>query len=212
VATGGYYIDAGSLDKVIIALKKSKGGVRDQRMAYRNIAEDAGHYVKAHAPVYRGPVDPKTPYSPGRKAGRSSALPGGLRRSVKWGATIHGPWVSAGDESTPYIYVQEFGGTSFWHRQGKGIIRAANRRHASYATMGEWGLGQGGSSGHVIYKKERNRRGYFIWNVAYRLRSRIGEHLQENLSLVLQKHGIPYEMPANADIGITPQSWKGRAA
>lgn len=207
-----YYIDAGSMDAVVVALKKSRGGTRDLRMAYRNIAEDAGRYVRAHAPVGRS----------SKKDSRQHAIPGRTRRSVRYGSTINGPWVSAGDESTPDIYLQEFGGTSYWYRGGgmHGQIRQFDteggrsykhkRRTLVARDLGSiakrYGLG-----GHVVYTKPRNRMGYFIWNVAFRLRSRIGENLQENLSLVLQKHGIPYEMPSNPELGIGPQLWEGAA-
>ena len=198
MATGDYYIDASGLEEVARALEQSKGGIRDLRVAYRNIAEDAERYVRRHVPVGTA----------SRKDGYAHGLPGGLRRSVTSGVARSGPWVSAGNRATPYIFVQEFGGASFWHRSGARAIRSQNRAHRSIAEVVE----RTGIRGHVVYKKARKPHGYFIWNVAYRLRSQIGRNLHENLSLVLERHGIPYEMPANPALGIQPMANPGRAA
>lgn len=195
--TGDFYIDARGLDEVVAALKASKGGAQDLRAAYRNIAEDAKRDVWRRAPVG----------SASRKDGRGRRAYH-LRDTVRSGATIRGPWVSAGDAGTPDIFLHEFGGTSYWHRSGARAIRSTNRAHRSMLDAAS----RAGVKGHVVYKKPREPYGYFIWNVAYRLRSRIGRNIHENLSLVLGKHGIPYEMPANPDLGITPMSNPGRAA
>ena len=60
--------------------------------------------------------------------------------------------------------------------------------------MMSWGLGQGGASGHIIYKKPREPRGYFIWNVAYRLRSRIGKTYMDNLREIAARNALSLEV------------------
>lgn len=195
---GDFYIDARGLDELVAELKASKGGLRDLRAAWRNVAEDAERDVRRRAPVG----------SPSAKDGRARRTHH-LRDTVRSGATIRGPWVSAGDASTPDIFLHEFGGTSYWYRGGAGSIRAQNRAHRSIA---ETIARTGARGGHVVYTKRRQPRGYFIWNVAWRLRQRIGRDIHENLSLVLGKHGIPYEMPANPELDITPMVDPGRAA
>lgn len=208
--TGDYYIDDTSLRELREALRESKGGLKDLRGAYRHIAEDA-----------QGDVGRRTPYgrnSP--KDSRGHRSPGYLRSTVKSGATINGPWVSAGDARTPDIILHEFGGKSYWHRAGAGAFRSVNRAHEAVSVLQRDSRGRAvtigtsrvGTKGHIVYEKKRERRGYFIWNVAFRLRSRIGMRLHDEIGAVCRKHGLPYEMPGNPDIGVTPQTWTGGKA
>lgn len=196
MATGDYYIEAKGLDQLVESLVNVKGGLKDLRSAWQEIAEDAGHYVKAHAPVG----------SPHKHDSKTHPAPGGLRDSVKWGAAAkRGPWVSAGNQDTPYLFVQEFGGKAFWSKSGRGALRASNRAHRGALDAAS----RAGIKGHVIYEKARNRRGYFIWNTAYRLRTRIGKYTYEGIGNVCRKHGLPYEMPSNTTLDIPQQSWRG---
>lgn len=194
---GGYSIEVSGLEEIKTGLKASRGGARDLRRAYGHVAETAGHYVRRHVPVGSGSA----------KDGAGHLPPGHLRGTVRWGATVNGPWVSAGDGETTYLVLQEFGGTSFWHRGGRGALRAANRGHVAIESLG---ISKGG--GHTVYKKPRNPLGYFIWNTGYRLRSQIGEQLHFGLGQALRMHGLPYEMPASPALDLSPQTWNGRAA
>lgn len=192
---GGYAIEAHGLDELKEGLRGSRGGLRDLRRAYAHIAETAGHHVRARAPIG----------SASAKDGAGHLPPGYLKASVRWGATINGPWVSAGADPEFPLTLQEFGGTSFWHRGGRGAIRAANRGHAAITSLG---ISKG--AGHVVYKKPRNPLGYFIWNVGYRLRGPIGEQLHFGIGQVCRMHDLPYEMPASPALELTPQAWNGR--
>ena len=101
---GGYAIEAHGLDELKEGLRGSRGGLRDLRRAYAHIAETAGHHVRARAPIG----------SASAKDGAGHLPPGYLKASVRWGATINGPWVSAGADPEFPLTLQEFGGTSFW--------------------------------------------------------------------------------------------------
>lgn len=116
------------------------------------------------------------------KDSRVHLQPGYLRDTVRSGATVRGPWVSIGDERTGYLTIQEFGGASTWRR---------------------------GSSSHVIYVKPRQRRGYFVWNAPWRKRREIGETLYAGIGELCRRHGLPYDMPANPELGIPQSEWRG---
>lgn len=209
---GGYSIEVHGLEELKDGLRGSRGGLRDLRRAYGHVAETAGHYVRARVPMG----------SASSKDGAGSPPPGHTRSTVRWGATVNGPWVAAGDERTP-IHLLEFGGTSYWYRGGgmRGLIRrldtAGGRSYKhKQRTLLPRDLGsiaaRYGVSGHVIYRKPRRPLGNFIWNVGYRLRSRIGEELHFGVGQVCAMHDLAYEMPGDPALDIQPQAWKRGAA
>lgn len=190
---GGYYIEVDGVDELKAGLKGSRGGLRDLRRAYGHVAETAGHDVRRRVPI--GSTSSKD-------GGAHKALPR-LVSTVEWGATINGPWVSAARED---VYLHEFGGTSFWYRGGgPGLLRGANRRHANVLEA----AGRAGIKGHAVYTKPRNQLGNFIWNVAYRLRHRIGEELHFGIGQVCQMHGLPYQIAADPTLDLSPNPRKG---
>lgn len=190
MAVGGYYIDAEGLDELRRALAETATGFKDMSKLYRAIGKRAELYVKTNSPMYAG--------SP--KDSRSHPPPGFMQSKTRGGG---GKTAYVSVSNVPYIFVQEFGGASFWHRSGAGAGRAIKRavRARSYSNMKM-------SGGHVIYKKPRRRRGYFIWNVAYRLRSFIGETFTEGLQEIAAKHGLAMDV-VDKNLNIEQDSFKG---
>ena len=174
---GGYHIQTSGLDELTEALNRTAGGVKDLSKLYRAIGKKAEMYVRVHEPIYAGSSKDSSTHKP----------PGYMQSQTRGGGG-KSAWVKISD--VPYIYVQEFGGTSYWFRGPAGVIRALNRAHRSYEALGA----KVGGTGHVIYKKARNPRGYFIWNVAYRLRSYIGEEFTGGIQDIAQRHGLAMDV------------------
>lgn len=175
---GAWYVDMSELDEFTEALRATAGDIKDLTKVYREIGKKTGLYVKYHEPVYAGPTK-----------GRHNTVH--LQDRTKGGGGKGGAYASV--SKVDYLYVQEFGGTSFWHKGAAGSLRKANKGHKSYAKMG--------AKGHVIYKKPRRSLGYFIWNVAFRMRSYIGETMCQGLSDIAAKHDISMEL-TDTDLGI----------
>lgn len=193
MATGGYYIDADGLTELRVALSETAAGFRDLSKLYRAIGKRAELYVKTNSPMYAGsPKDSR------------SHLPYGFMQSRTRGGGGKTAYVSV--SNVPYIFVQEFGGSAFWHRSGAGAGRAIKRavRARSYSQMKM-------SGGHVIYTKPRRPRGYFIWNVAYRLRSFIGETFTEGLQEIATKHGLEMDI-VDRNLAMEQDTFKGAEA
>lgn len=151
------------------------------RSVYENIASYAHSNVVAHAPG---------PYA-SSKDGAGQPPPGAIKASVKHKASYNSARVSAGGGMTPHIYIQEFGGLSYWHRLGTGMGRFLNPGHKKVQVMAPYLLaGRALFRGHKIYYKPRMPRGYFIWNVAYHIRGYIGETLTRGIADVCERHGI----------------------
>lgn len=199
MAVGEYYIDidASGLTELANALEQTAGGVKDLSKLYRTIGKKAEWYVKTHQPIYTGsPKDSKTHPPPGFMQSRTK---GGGGKAA---------WVSV--SKVDYLIMQEFGGASYWHRYGAGAGRAVARKVRPKG--GYSGMTMTGSrgSGHIIYKKPRKKRGYFIWNVAYRLRSYIGEQLTTGILDIGAKHGLGMEV-TDKNLDIEQKNWN-RAA
>lgn len=199
MAGGGYGVTVRGLDELKVALKGTAGGVRDLRRAFRPMAETMERSVNRH-------LDMNVHYGGSGKDGAGhKALPK-LSSTIQSGVTINGPWVKM---ERADLYVHEFGGTSFWYRSGgvPGLLRGANRRHANVTEAAT----RAGISGHAVYQKPRISNGRFLWNVGFRERSALGEQLQFGLAAVCNKHGLPYEMPGNPALGLSPQTWSRSA-
>jgi hypothetical protein len=184
---GGYFvgINGEPLREFGYALHESAGGLRDMRNVFRDIATRAEANVRAHTP---GPY-------PGYRDGAGQPPPGAIKKSLKSGATWASAWVSAGDGDTPHIYIQEFGGLSYWHRQGRGVPRGRSMKKrilvgSEYGLPGQLIAGSTMFKGHKIYRKPRKPRGYFIWNVAWHVRKFIGTRLTNGVAQVCIDHGI----------------------
>jgi len=192
---GGYYIEVDGADELKCALEGTASGIRDLSRAHREIGKMAGAYVKAHEPLPSGGA--------GRAGHNRGTYDGMLQASTRGGGGKSGAYVQA---AAPYLFVQEFGGTSFWHKSGAGTLRAANRAHVKVTHA----AAATGTRGHVIYKKPRRGAGYFIWNVAFRLRSRIGRQYMDDLERIGQSHGLGIETTsANLDIEAMPGPTRG---
>lgn len=193
---GGFYITATGVDQLKAALKGSRGGIRDLRNVYRGMAETMGHDVQFRVPL--GSTSSKD-------GGAHKSLPR-LANTIEWGATIRGPWVKAERED---VYLHEFGGTSFWYRgSGAGSLRGANRRHANVVEAAS----RAGISGHTVYTKPRNQLGNFIWNVAFRKRSALGDQLYSGIRTVCAAHGLDVELGGDLGLQVTPAAWHGEDA
>lgn len=194
---GGYGLTMPGLDELKAGLKGSAGGLRDLRSAFGYMAETMERNVRKNLSL-------SVHYSGSAKDGAAhKALPK-LSSTIESGATINGPWVKMERED---LFLHEFGGKSFWSRAGSGTLRSLNRRHESMLDA----VARHGISGHVTYTKPRNETGNFIWNVGFRERTALGEQLHFGISTVCNKHGLPYEMPADPTLGIAKQTWS-RAA
>jgi hypothetical protein len=117
-----------------------------------------------------------------------------MQDHTKGGGGKAGAYVQA---EAPYLFLQEFGGKSFWHRSGAGSIRRANRGHRKMLDA----AASQGVKGHVVYEKDRRRDGYFIWNVVFRLRHPIGEAYTSKLAEIADKNGLHLEITPS-DLGI----------
>jgi hypothetical protein len=186
---GAFYIDRSGLDAFAKKLEEVSGSVKDLSKVYRDIGREAALYTIANEPVYGGPAK-----------GRQVTVH--LQERTTGGGGKRGAWAKIG--GVPYLYVQMIGGTSFWHSQGAGVIRKANRAHISYSKLAGYAPG----AGHVIYKKPRNPRGYFLWNVAYQLRSRIGAKLANGIRDISVRHGILMDVE-DTNLGIPQSVWGG---
>jgi len=164
--TGGFYVDAEGFKELIHGLEGTERGLKDLKKIYGEMGRHAGLYVLAHEPVYGGPTK-----------GRHNTVH--LQDHTKGGGGANA-WARV--TGVPYLFVQEFGGTSFWHKGASGSLRRANRGHASFARQG--------AKGHAIYRKARNPRGYFLWNVWWRLRSYVGEKMTTGIQAISEKNGL----------------------
>jgi len=195
MAVGGYALEVRGADELKRALEGTERGIKDLSKAHRQIGKMAGDYVRTHEPM------PANFW--GDRAGKSRLPDGYLQAHTKGSGGKSGAWVTA---EAPYIFVQEFGGKSFWHRQGAGSIRKTNRAHRSVTDA----AGLSGTKGHVIYTKPRKRQGYFIWNVAFRLRSRIGQQYMDNLRDIAMRNGLTLDIVSDVlDIEELPPPTRG---
>jgi hypothetical protein len=194
MARGGFYIDRTELDRFAVKLKEVAGHTRELDRVYRRIGKHAEAYVIAHEPIYAGSPKDSSSHKP----------PGYMQSQTKGGGGKRGAYVQIRD--VDYLFLHEIGGTSYWHRGGRGTLRKlGGRRHSGdLASV----AGRHGAGGHTVYRVPRNPKGRFIWNVAYRLRSYIGLTLCQGIQVISAKRGIAMDITdANLDI---PESYLGR--
>lgn len=178
---GGYYFDRTELDSFARKLEQYAGSIKDLTKLYREIGKYAAEYVKVHEPL------PSYDHS----KNSSTHLPDGYMQSkTKGGGGKYGAWVTISD--VPYLMLQEFGGGSRWYRGEshfyyKKIIGVTKRGHLKTRNARA-------NYGHIIYTKARERDGYFIWNVAYRLRDWIGATMTSQLKVMAEEHGLLSEV------------------
>jgi hypothetical protein len=183
---GGYYIDKHEIDEFAAKLNAVAGSTKDLTRVYSKIGKHAENYVRGQEPIYAGPTK-----------GRRETIH--LQDHTKGGGGQRGAYVRI--SGVPYLYVQEFGGTSYWYRGGAGVLRKVNRGHRALGT------GIGVQGGHPIYRKPRRALGYFIWNVAWRLRTFIGGSLTAGIQQISESHGIQMDITdRNLDIPQKPFS------
>ena len=192
---GGYYLEVQGADELKRALQGTARGIKDLSKAHRAIGKMAAESARSSAPVGSG----------SSKDGRGHAPPGFLRGRISGGGGKAGAYVQAVTEPFHYLYVQEFGGTSFWYRGAAGSLRASNRGHLTNAIAAS----RAGISGHPIYRKGRQPRGYFIWNVAWRMRREIASRYSMELEQIAAVNGLELEM-TGGDLGLTPLPPPGR--
>ena len=205
---GGYYIKLDGADELRRALEGTERGIKDLSRAHRTIGQELSRDVLRREPLSSGGNN---------RAGHNRGTTDGyLQMHTKGGGGKTGAYVEA---EAPYVYLQEFGGTSFWYSSGgmRGQVRAFDtfggtsykhkmrkvppRDLASIAKR--WGL-----SGHTVYTKPRNTWGYFIWNVAYRLRDRIGREYWRELQSIAARENINLEI-ASGSLGLEPEEAPG---
>jgi len=193
---GGYYIEMQGADELKRALLATERGMKDLSKVHRDIGKMAGQYVRAHEPL---------PSYDQRKDGKGHLPAGWLQAHTKGGGGKAGAYVEASTQPANYLMIQEFGGTSFWHKSGRGALRAANRAHRTNVEAAS----RAGIRGHTIYKKARNPRGYFLWNVVWRLRDPIGRMYTNELEAVAAKNDLPLEF-TTSNLGLEPMPPPGR--
>lgn len=205
MATGGYSIEVTGLDKLLKGLKGMSGYRKDLRTTNERIMRRAVVDVKRHAPMgHRSSKD-----------SHSHKPPGTLKRRVYGKATYIRASVGVHDPGG-YLILQEFGGTSFWHRGGAGAIRAVNRGHIALSVMvggRRMANVSVGGKGHIVYHKARMPRGYFVWNEAYHLRQFIGSTYTHGLADIGKKYGLAVKVKStNLDIPQAAPFGSGTAA
>lgn len=187
---GGFYIEVEGADELRRALEGTERGIKDLSKAHRAIGRLAAENVRKHAPVGSG----------SSKDGAGHAPPGFLKARTTGGGGKAGAYVQTVTEPFHYLYVQEFGGTSFWHKGAAGSLRAANRAHVSFARLG--------AKGHPIYKKARNSRGYFIWNVAWRMQDVLARQYEMDLKQIGAANDLDIEFTGGS-LGLEPEPKPG---
>ncbi|HAM57210.1 MAG TPA: hypothetical protein DCQ64_18110 [Candidatus Rokubacteria bacterium] len=197
MARGGYFIGERGTDELAAALKAAGGKTSELRAVHKRIGEMAAKNVRPNVPVYRG----------SKKDSKTHRGPGYLRGTVKGGASAQRSWVEMDDKSGVLI-LMEFGGKSYWHRGGKGALRATNRGHNAVEAFGKAvRVGLYSERGHISYTRARKPRGYFIWNVAYHLRHEIASEYAYGIKGVLNDHGLQFETAASPSLDIKPQTF-----
>ena len=191
---GGYYIQEEGLEELKQGLEGTARGTKDLSKVFGQLGRKAGLYVMAHEPIYAGPTK-----------GRTVTIH--LQDHTKGGG---GKTAWASVSGVPYLYVQEFGGTSYWHAGGAGAMRKMNRGHravASFSVGGTHYMRAGGHvvKGHAIYEKPRKTRGYFLWNVWFTLRSMVGRDMTTGLADIAKRNNLAMSVDAT-DLGIEQTS------
>jgi hypothetical protein len=201
MGVSGTGIRVDGLTEIVAGLKASKGGLRDLRAVHQRISDHAGNRVHRdmRATFVRG--------WHGAKAGGEHAPAGYLLNKMVAKGSANGATVKVTDGGYGYLMVQERGGTSYWHGGGKGALRSANRGQDAVNKLGGGYIGTGkvAVKGHIIYKKPVSKRGYFIWNVAWREREYIGREYYRGVAEVFEKHGIKVDMATDTALIITPE-------
>ena len=187
MASGAFVLKVEGIDQLKAGLAGTARGIKDLSAANRAIGRMAADYVRAHEPVGHASSHDSGQHAPA----------GYLRARTSGGGGKAGAFVQATTEPFHYLIVQEFGGTAFWHQSGAGKLRTAAHR-GNVATAQRLGV-----RGHAIYRKARNPLGYFIWNVAYRIRGPISDAYSMNLEQIAVANGLKLDMqPGN--LGLEP--------
>ena len=178
---GGYQIKASGLTELISALEKTATGVQDLHAVSDKVARQA--WVNVHQRAPQGHASAKDSHS--------HKPSGNLRRHITKGVAGNTAFVELND--VDYGILQEFGGHSYWHHAGKGALRS--RKHARVEKMsgGRIRVGNRATKGHIIYEKPRQALGYFIWNVAFRIRDRLISTYTEGVADICRKNGLNCE-------------------
>lgn len=203
MARGGYFVETKGADELAAALKAAAGNTRDLRKVHKRVAKAGEKFARAKAPIgKRSPKDSK-----------AHKQPGYLRDQIKGGASAQRSWIQIIDESG-VVFVQEFGGTSYWTRGGRGLIRSANRAHRAVASQGRGYVGTThvATRGHIVYKKARKSRGYFVWNAAWYLRDDIARIYSDGVRDLGARHGIMIEVSQRPSLDLKPVSYIRRHA
>jgi hypothetical protein len=191
---GGYWLELQGADELKLALKMTEHGMKDLGKAHRKIGKMAGEYVKGHEPL---------PSYDTRKDGKAHMPLGWMQSHTKGGGGWAGGYVEVNTEPAHYLMVQEFGGSSYWFRGAAGSLRDPHHSGVRQAVAGHIRVGRQMVRGHIIYKKARNPRGYFLWNVVWRLRDPIGRIYTEELEAIAERNSLPLEF-MSSNLGLEP--------
>lgn len=112
--------------------------------------------------------------------GHKGTIPGLLRSQISSDGNRRSAWVQINNPEG-FLRMQEFGGSSYWYR-----------KHSL--------KGSGKTTGHIIYKKKRDRYGYFIWNVAYRIRGKLSRIYVKGIVDICQRNGVAMEAGRAANL------------
>ena len=205
---GGYFTGVKGLEQLQHALDQVPHGLRDLSRVHKKIAKLAEDRTKADVVVYKGQHSRAT--QPNRP-GHDWAGTGHLKSTIKGRGGRDRATLKIGDAKSGYLVVQMFGGTAYWHGGGAGAYRKLNRGHAAFERTGRgtFRMGKISGRGHAIYRKPRQARGYFAWNVAYQLRTPIAKVWTSGVGDIIKNAGLEVNMASNYDLGIKQQSWGG---
>lgn len=178
------------------ALKDTPDGLKDLRTIHRELVAVAAEKVRADVPIYRGQHSRAKPEKI-RRGSHTWLGTAYLASKITKSSALNTGWVA---DEAPYLIVQEFGGSSYWHRGGVHGMR--EKSHGRVWNLGGGVIGVGKTKhiakgnkrkGQIIYTKPRREMGYFLWNVAYRKRLALSAVYERGLNAILTKHGLKIE-------------------
>lgn len=192
MARGSFYLGASGVKEFAEAVREVAGDLDQMTGVFSDIAAIAERDVMRHAPVGM----------PSRKDSRGHLPPGSLRNSIHGRATATSARVEVKWDGP--LMLQEFGGASIW-RTGGGAVWHRGGKYGRSRSSGFFTTDYKSHKvrSHKIYTKPRNTRGYFIWNVVWRLRMVIPQMLTEGIVKIADKHGLVVEVAS--DYGLSPQ-------
>ena len=171
------------------ALKGTADGLKDLRAIHREMVEIARAKVRADVPIYRGQHSRAKPDKI-RRGSHTWLGTAYLADHITKSSSMNVGWIA---DEAPYLIVQEFGGSSYWHTGGSHGMRDKAHSGVEKLKGGRIRVGHTTRKGQIIYHKPRRELGYFLWNVAFRKRLALSAVYERGLNAICAKHGLKLE-------------------